>query len=77
MARLAVAADLDVVITNSRGPQSLSAPIADLGRRATVGTVKRAARASEATLRSIPLSACDNLTAELLSGRVVLDTDNY
>ena len=34
VARLAVAAGLDVVVSNSRGPQSLSEFVAELGPRA-------------------------------------------
>ncbi|MEU7838271.1 MULTISPECIES: NADPH-dependent F420 reductase [unclassified Nonomuraea] len=77
VARLAVAADIDVVIANSRGPQSLAALVEELGPRATAGTVEQAARAGEATLLSIPLTAYGSVPAELLQGRTVLDTGNY
>jgi predicted dinucleotide-binding enzyme len=77
VARLAVAADIDVVIANSRGPQSLAALVEELGPRATAGTVEQAARAGEATLLSIPLAAYSSVPAELLRGRTVLDTGNY
>ncbi|MEU7742878.1 NADPH-dependent F420 reductase [Nonomuraea sp. NPDC049158] len=77
VARLAVAADIDVVIANSRGPQSLAALVEELGSRATAGTVEQAARAGEATLLSIPLTAYTSVPAELLRGRTVLDTGNY
>ncbi|WP_433509205.1 NADPH-dependent F420 reductase [Nonomuraea sp. CA-143628] len=77
VARLAVAADIDVVIANSRGPQSLAALVEELGSRATAGTVKQAAHAGEATLLSIPLTAYSSVPADLLRGRTVLDTGNY
>lgn len=77
VARLAVAADVDVVIANSRGPQSLTGLVEKLGPRATPGTVEQAARAGEATLLSIPLTAYDSLPEGLLRGRTVLDTGNY
>ena len=77
VARLAVAADIDVVIANSRGPQSLAGLVEELGPRATAGTVEQAARAGEATLLSIPLTAYRSMPAELLRDRTVLDTGNY
>jgi predicted dinucleotide-binding enzyme len=77
VARLAVAADIDVVIANSRGPQSLAGLVGELGSRATAGTVEQAARAGEATLLSIPLAAYSSVPVDLLRGRIVLDTGNY
>ncbi|MFJ8768207.1 NADPH-dependent F420 reductase [Streptomyces clavifer] len=77
VARLAVAADIEVVIANSRGPESLTDLIDELGPRATAGTAEEAARAGEATLLSIPLTAYRDLPAGLLTGRTVLDTGNY
>lgn len=77
VARLAVAAETDVVIANSRGPQSLTGLIEELGPRATAATVEEAARAGEETLLSIPLTAYESLPEGLLRGRTVLDTGNY
>ncbi|MFE9245113.1 NADPH-dependent F420 reductase [Nocardiopsis sp. NPDC006938] len=77
VARLAVAADIDVVIANSRGPQSLSGLVQELGQRALAGTVEEAVHAGEATLLSIPLSAYSFLPEGLLNGKTVLDTGNY
>ncbi|WP_307869164.1 NADPH-dependent F420 reductase [Nocardiopsis sp. B62] len=77
VARLAVAAGIDVVIANSRGPRSLAGLVEELGPRATAATVEQAARAGEATLLSIPLTAYDALPEGLLRGRTVLDTGNY
>ncbi|MGW7052663.1 NADPH-dependent F420 reductase [Streptomyces sp. NPDC054887] len=77
VARLALAADIDVLIANSRGPQSLADLVEELGPRATAGTVEQAARAGDATLVSIPLTAYRSLPADLLRGGIVLDTGNY
>ena len=77
VARLAVAADIDVVIANSRGPHTLGSLVEKLGPRATAGTVEQAARAGDATLLSIPLTAYQALPPGLLRDRVVLDTGNY
>lgn len=77
VARLAVAADIDVVIANSRGPESLAELVEELGPRATAGTVEQAAGAGQTTLLSIPLTAYSHLPASLLRERVVVDTGNY
>lgn len=77
VARLAVAAEIDVVIANSRGPRTLTGLVEELGSRASAGTVEQASRAGEATLLSIPLTAYGSLPDGLLRGRTVLDTGNY
>lgn len=77
IARLAVAADMDVVIANSRGVESLQELIAELGPLASAGTVEEAANSADAVVLSIPLTAVENLPTELLRGKIVLDTSNY
>jgi len=37
VARLAVAAGIDVVVANSRGPETLAALVGELGKRASAG----------------------------------------
>lgn len=44
LARLAVAAGLDVVLSNSRGPDTLGDLVAELGARARAATPPEAAR---------------------------------
>lgn len=77
IARLAVAAGTDVVIANSRGPQSLDSLVAELGPLATAGTSDEAAQAGEVVVLSIPLRAHPDVPADLLANKVVLDTTNY
>jgi len=77
VARLAVAADIPVVVANSRGPESLSGLVAELGPPATAGTVEQAAEAGEFVLLSVPLTAHTAIPAAFLRGRTVLDTSNY
>lgn len=77
VARLAVAAGIDVVIANSRGPESLADLVAELGPSARAGTTEQAARAGDTVLLSIPLQPLRTLPAELLADRIVLDTSNY
>ncbi|GAA3287637.1 NADPH-dependent F420 reductase [Arthrobacter citreus] len=77
VARLAVAAGMNVVIANSRGPESLADLVAELGPLATAGTVNDAAARGDAVVLSIPLKAVSNLPDGLLDGKIVLDTSNY
>jgi predicted dinucleotide-binding enzyme len=77
VARLAVAAGIEVVIANSRGPESLADLIDQLGDHATAATIQDAASSGAAVLLSIPISAYRNLPEGLLDGRTVLDTGNY
>jgi 8-hydroxy-5-deazaflavin:NADPH oxidoreductase len=77
IARLAVASKMNVVLANSRGPESLHDLIAELGPLAEAGTVEEAARDGDAIVISIPLLAVKDLPAGLLRDKLVLDTSNY
>jgi predicted dinucleotide-binding enzyme len=77
VARLAVAAGLDVVLSNSRGPQTLAELVGELGPKARAGTVAEAAAAGDLVVLSVPFKAHTELPVERLAGKVVLDTDNY
>ncbi|MCG7206552.1 NADPH-dependent F420 reductase [Streptomyces arenae] len=77
LARLAVAAGIDVVLSNSRGPESLADLVAELGPRAGAATPEQAARAGDLVVVTIPLIAYDRLPADALAGKTVLDTMNY
>jgi 8-hydroxy-5-deazaflavin:NADPH oxidoreductase len=77
LARLAVAAGLDVVLSNSRGPESLAGLVAELGPRARAATVAEAAEAGDLVVVSIPLSAYEKIPAQPLAGKIVIDTLNY
>jgi 8-hydroxy-5-deazaflavin:NADPH oxidoreductase len=77
LARLAVAHGYDVVISNSRGPDSLSALIAELGPRARAATPVDAARAGDLVVVTVPLKAYRSVPVEPLAGKIVIDTNNY
>jgi 8-hydroxy-5-deazaflavin:NADPH oxidoreductase len=77
VARLAVAAGYDVVLSNSRGPETLSELVAELGPKARAATAAEAAEAGELVVVSVPFGAHTRLPVEPLAGKVVLDTDNY
>ena len=76
VARLAVDAGYDVVVSNSRGPETLSDLASSLGDHARAGTTQEAAQADLVVL-TIPLGKVDALPADLLDGKVVVDTGNY
>jgi predicted dinucleotide-binding enzyme len=77
VARLAVAAGLEVVLSNSRGPETLAELAAELGGRARAATPAEAARAADLVVAAIPLKAREQLPADALAGKTVLDTSNY
>ncbi|MBD7956545.1 NADPH-dependent F420 reductase [Microbacterium sp. Sa4CUA7] len=77
VARLAIAAGTNVVIANSRGPETLQDLVTELGPLAQAGTVAEAAERGDAVVLSIPLKAVPDLPPGLLSDTLVLDTSNY
>ncbi len=77
LARLAVDAGHDVVLSNSRGPDTLADLVAQLGPRARAGTVEEAATAGDVVVVTIPLGAYRSVPVEPLAGKVVVDTNNY
>lgn len=76
LARAAVAHGYDVVVSNSRGPESLTELILELGEKATAGTTADAATADLVAI-AIPFKDIETVPAELLAGKVVIDTSNY
>ncbi|HVO84197.1 MAG TPA: NADPH-dependent F420 reductase [Syntrophobacteria bacterium] len=77
IARLAVASGYNVVISNSRGPETLSALVAELGLRACAATAADAAQAGEIVVVTIPLKNYHAVPVEPLAGKIVIDTNNY
>lgn len=77
IARAAVANGHHVVLSNSRGPGTLSDLVAELGDLARAGTVAEAAEAGDLVVVTIPLRAIDTVPVEPLVGKVVIDTNNY
>ncbi len=77
IARLAVANGYDVVIANSRGPETLSALIAELGPKARAATAVDAAKAGDMVVVSVPLKNYRAVPVAPLAGKIVLDTGNY
>ncbi|MDN4598634.1 NADPH-dependent F420 reductase [Leifsonia virtsii] len=77
LARLAVARGYDVVLSNSRGPETLQTLVAELGEHARAATPAEAAAAGEIVVVTTPLAAEATLPVEQLAGKIVIDTNNY
>jgi 8-hydroxy-5-deazaflavin:NADPH oxidoreductase len=77
IARLAVAHGYEVVISNSRGPETLGALVAELGPKAQAGTTIDAARSGDIVVVTIPLKQYRTVPVEPLAGKIVIDTNNY
>ena len=77
IARLAVGAGHQVVLSNSRGPETLADTAAELGPRASAATSGEAAAAGDIVVVTVPVKAFPNLPAAPLAGKTVIDTCNY
>jgi len=77
VARLSVAAGHHVVLSNSRGPETLDELVAELGPLATAGPAEQAGEAGDLVLVSVPVKAFGDIPAKPLAGKPVMDTGNY
>ncbi|MEW2570642.1 NAD(P)-binding domain-containing protein [Streptomyces sp. NPDC047070] len=77
VARLAVAAGHNVVLSNSRGPESLTELVQELGPLARAATVDEAIAAGDIIALPVPLASFEALPTDKLAGKVVLDQTNY
>ncbi|WP_202873420.1 NADPH-dependent F420 reductase [Kribbella capetownensis] len=77
IARLAVEAGHQVVLSNSRGPETLADTVAELGPAATAATSGEAAAAGDIVVVTVPVKAFPTLPAAPLAGKTVIDTCNY
>lgn len=77
VASLAVGAGFDVVLSNTRGPESLARHTAYLGPHSRAATIADAARAADLVLLPIPFSAHKRIDPDPFQGRIIMDTSNY
>ena len=77
VAKLAVTAGHPVILSNSRGPDTLQDLASQLGPLAQAGTGQEAAEGGELLVITIPLHAFQSVPAGPLAGKVVIDTCNY
>jgi predicted dinucleotide-binding enzyme len=77
VARAAIASGYEVVIANSRGPETLERLIEELGPSARAASATGAAAAGEFVVVAVPLKLVNDMPATELAGKVVIDTNNY
>src|SRR4029450_7049637 len=77
LARLAVAHGYNVVISNSRGPETLSELVAALGPNARAATAGEAATAGDIGVGTGRRENYRSGPVEPLRGKIVIDTNNY
>ena len=77
VARLVLDQGYDVVLSNSRGPETLAGVVDGLGPKAVSDTSQGAAERGELVVVTVPFKAYADVPAEPLAGKVVIDTNNY
>lgn len=75
IARLAVARGHTVMLSNSRGPNTLRDLADEIG--CDVATSEDAARLSDVAVLTIPFTAVFHIRPDFLNGQVTIDTNNY
>jgi predicted dinucleotide-binding enzyme len=83
LARRSVDVGYDVVLANSRGPETLQDFVAGVQKRDSArgsiraGTAEEAAAAGDLVVVTVPLRNVDQVPVQPLAGKVVVDTCNY
>ena len=76
-ARLFVKAGHEVVIANSRGPETLAGLVSELGGSTRAVTAPEAAAFGDVVFVSIPFGKYKDLPAGAFAGKIVIDSNNY
>jgi len=76
-AGLFAAAGHEVVVSNSRGPETLRGLVEEIGPGVRAGTVGEAALFGEVVMEAIPFGRYESLPAEKLAGKVFITASNY
>jgi hypothetical protein len=77
LARLAISCGHDVVMSNSRGPETLTGLVSELGPHARAATAVEAATAGDIVVVTVPLKNYRDVPVAPLAGKIVIDTNNY
>lgn len=77
LARASIAAGYNVVIANSRTPETLKDLVDQLGPRARAAYAADAAAAADFAVTAFPYTPAGRPPVEALAGKVVLDINNY
>lgn len=75
LATLAIKSGHDVMISNSRDPQTLGSTAIAIGCK--IGTAQSAAEFGDVVMVAIPFSNYLTLPVQALSGKIVIDANNY
>lgn len=77
VAASSIRAGYSVVMSNSRGPETLAELVRKLGPQAKAATSEQAASEGEIVVVTVPLRALPQLSGIDLAGKTVIDTMNY
>ncbi len=77
VAASAIQAGYSVVMSNSRGPETLAELVRKLGPNAKAAASEQAAREGDIVVVTVPLRALPQLPISGLAGKTVIDTMNY
>ncbi len=75
LARAAIASGYTIVIANSRGPETLTSLVEELGPSAQAASAAGAAEAGEFVIVAVPLRLVNDMPAAELAGKVVIDVE--
>jgi predicted dinucleotide-binding enzyme len=76
-ARLFARMGHEVVISSSRGPETLSTVVEEIGNNARAVRIEEAADFGDVVLEAIPFGRYEELPADRLKGKIVIDASNY
>lgn len=77
IAKQAIAHGHEVVLSNSRGPETLAELVTELGPQASAATAENAAAAGDVVVVTVPFKNYLQVPVDQLAGKVVIDTNNY
>lgn len=77
LARLAAQLGYDVVVSNSRAPETLAELVTEIGPKARAAWAAEASAAADVAIVSIPLKNIWQVDPAPLAGKIVLETNNY
>jgi predicted dinucleotide-binding enzyme len=77
LAYVSIAAGYDVVIANTRGPESLASLVSQLGPNARAAHAAEAAASADFAVTAYPYVPHDVPLVDELAGKIVIDNNNY
>lgn len=77
LAQLLTEADEDVLIANSRGPETLRDLAEELGDHACPEEVEQVVERADVVIEAVPYGEVDTLPADELAGNILISASNY